>query len=143
MQGPSTRTRTPRTVLLRMAADQDRATRIRELKESRPDLTWQQIADYTGVSLRAATKWGQHGEISYLHAKSLAALFEVDVVYVMRGDAQARPDLMGALGTKPQLDRIEQKLDDLLAFALERALGEAPPPNAQEDAGSGQDADGS
>jgi hypothetical protein len=84
--------RTPgsaRTVLLRMAADQERADRIRALKAERPDLTWRRIADYVGVSERAASDWQKKGGIEYDNAKKLAEVFEVDVDYIWRGPSEA------------------------------------------------------
>jgi hypothetical protein len=74
-----------RTVLLRMAADQERAERIRALKQERPDLTWRRIADHVGVTERSATDWQRKGGMEYDNAKKLAELFEVDVDYIWRG----------------------------------------------------------
>lgn len=70
-------------MLLRMAADQERADRIRALKQARPDLTWRRIADAVGVTERSATDWQVKGGISYENAKKLADVFEVDVDYVV------------------------------------------------------------
>lgn len=74
-----------RTVLLRMAADQERADRIRALKQGRPDLTWRRIADHVGVTERSATDWQTKGGITYENAEKLAAIFEVEVDYIWRG----------------------------------------------------------
>jgi hypothetical protein len=71
-----------------MAADQERADRIRALKLERPDLTWRRIADYVGVTERSATDWQKKGGIDYANAEKLATLFEVDVDYIWRGPAE-------------------------------------------------------
>lgn len=81
-----------RTVLLRMAADQERADRIRALKQERPDLTWRRIADHVGVTERSATDWQKKGGIDYANAVKLASLFEVDVDYIWRGTESETPD---------------------------------------------------
>jgi hypothetical protein len=94
-----------------MAADQDRADRIRALKQARPDLTWRRIADHVGVSERAATDWQKKGGIEYANAKKLAGLFEVDVDYIWRGTELATPD---PFASNSRLERIEAKLDELL-----------------------------
>ncbi len=91
-------------------ADDDRAARaerIRRLKAEQPGLTWQAIADHVGVGVRAAQTWPKSGAISYANAKKLAELFPgVDADYVLRGP----PDPDAPL---TQLDRIEQKVDEL------------------------------
>lgn len=76
-----------RSVLLRMAADQERADRIRALKQARPDLTWRRIADHVGVTERSAADWQTKGGIEYANAEKLAELLEVDVDYIWRGPA--------------------------------------------------------
>lgn len=103
------------TVLLRMALDEERAKRIRQLKEDRPDLTWAQIAEAVGVKERSAIDWQKTGGISYENCKKLAKLFKVDRDWLWAGTEQGTPDLMGALGDQTQLDRIEAKLDELLS----------------------------
>ncbi len=116
----SRRERTARTLLLRMAADRERAERIRQLKNAHPELRWQAIADHVGVTLRAAQAWAQKGEIAYDNAKRLADLFDgVDVDYIMRGRA------LPPSGT--QLDRIESmlvKLDGSMRFLVGVAAGQ-------------------
>lgn len=99
-------------MLLRMAADQERADRIRALKQGRPDLTWRRIAEHVGVTERSATDWQTKGGISYENAKRLAALFEVDVDYVWRGTETDTPDpFADADGTvEDRLARLEAML---------------------------------
>lgn len=125
-----------------MAADQDRASRIRELKEDHPELTWQAIADHVGVSMRAAQAWAEKGEIAYANAKKLAELFDdVDVDYIMRGP-RGSADLMGSLSTAellPRLASMEKKIDELLRFAAARALADAVPPRRKRGGSSGPD----
>jgi uncharacterized protein YerC len=118
------RTGTARTVLLRMAADQERADRIRALKLARPDLTWRRIADHVGVSERAASDWQKKGGIEYANAKKLAALFEVDVDYVWRGTETselAPTPFAGPDATADQLDRIEERLQRIELMLQGRA----------------------
>ena len=109
--------RSARTVLLRMAADQERADRIRALKQARPDLTWRRIGDYVGVSERAAINWQKDGGMDYDNAKKLAELLEVDVDYIWRGTETSTPDLLdGTLASdgsvQEQLAEIRQQLAD-------------------------------
>lgn len=70
------RPRTARTVLLRMAADQERAERIRSLKDRHPDITFRMMGDAAGVSERAAADWPRTGGIAPENTKKLAALFQ-------------------------------------------------------------------
>lgn len=104
--------RSARTVLLRMAADQERADRIRALKLARPDLTWRRIADHVGVSERAASDWQKKGGIEYANAEKLAGLFDVDVDYIWRGTETATPDPFADNGDlESQLHRIAERLE--------------------------------
>lgn len=92
-----------------MAADQERADRIRALKQERPDLTWRRIADHVGVTERSATDWQRKGGMEYDNAKKLAELFEVDVDYIWRGAPQQAPDMF------PPANPLEGELGDVLA----------------------------
>lgn len=111
-----------------MAADQERADRIRALKLARPDLTWRRIADYVGVTERSATDWQKKGGMEYDNAKKLAELFEVDVDYVWRGPAKeerAPSPFAGQDALADRLDGIEEHVTDQLAAhasAVERLL---------------------
>ena len=78
--------RSARSVLLRMAADQDRAERIRKLKADNPGLTWRAIAEHVGVSERAAVDWAKRGGITRENAEKLAELLLVDPDYIWRGN---------------------------------------------------------
>lgn len=105
-------------MLLRMAADQERADRIRALKLERPDLTWRRIADYVGVAERSATDWQKKGGIDYDNAKKLAALFEVDVDYIWRGPIEserAPSPFAGQDAIAERLAAIEERVTDQLA----------------------------
>ncbi len=128
--------RSARTLLLRMAADEARAERIRLLKEEHPELTWQAIADHVGVTVRAAQAWGSSGSIAYENAKALAQLFDnVDAEYIMRG----RPPAASS-APEGQLDRIEEgirgldaKVDQLLGiFSPSAQPGEADAPDEHD-----------
>jgi isopentenyldiphosphate isomerase len=113
------------TVRLRMAADQERADRIRALKQDRPDLTWRRIADHVGVTERSAADWQVKGGIDYTNAEKLAELFEVDVDYIWRGPVDT-PDLSRPDPQTEWMTRMEALIDrqnDLLerqSLILER-----------------------
>jgi hypothetical protein len=112
------RTGTARTVLLRMAADQERAARIDALKETRPDLTWRRIADHVGVSERSAYNWKVTGGIDYENAKKLAGVFDVDVDYIWRGPAEedrAPSPFAGQDALADRFDALEQRVIEQLA----------------------------
>lgn len=116
--------RSPHTVLLRMAADIERAERIRSIKAARPDLTWPQVAEAVGVTERSVASWAQTGQVSYPNAKKLAAFLKVDLDWLWKGPRES-PDLIAALSTsatQSRLDRIEGKLDLILASMLEQEL---------------------
>jgi len=106
------RPRTARTVLLRMAADEDRATRVRELYETRkaedPRFTWRGIAEHVGVSERAAHAWGKTGGINPEHLPKLAEILQADQDYIWRGprEDQPTPDLFAG---KEQLDGVSSE----------------------------------
>lgn len=107
---------TPRTVLLRMAADEARAERVRQLKQEHPELTWREIADHVGVTERSAMEWQRTGGMSYAHARRLAEVMNAPVDWIWRGGAPADEgtgdDQLDRIGE--QLARIEAKLDELL-----------------------------
>ncbi len=113
---------TAHTVLLRMAADEARAQRIRDLKAEHPDVTWKEIADYVGVSERSAHTWRATGAMSRGNATKLAVFFrehgaDIDPDYIWRGERPPTPNLMHVLDNgDDQLDRIERKLDALVRF---------------------------
>jgi transcriptional regulator with XRE-family HTH domain len=112
--GTSRKARTARTLLLRMAADEARAERIRHLKREHPELTWQAIADQVGVTLRAAQSWQEKGSISYGNAKKLASVLGEDVDFIMRGPRSETPDLLGVAGLDELLLRMESRLAGLI-----------------------------
>lgn len=114
----SRRQRTAHTVLLRMAADQERADRIRALKKEHLEYTWQAIADHVGVSLRAAQAWQEKGGIDYEHARRLAELWVEDLDYIMRGPRDETPDLSnrelaGLQHLEGRVERVEDTLEDV------------------------------
>jgi hypothetical protein len=110
-----------RTVLLRMAADERRAKRIRALWEEDPEVTWKQIADYVGVAERSAHQWAATGGISYPNAKKLAQFFiargkNISEEYVWRGDREATPNLIDMPASEPpHEDNVEALLREVLS----------------------------
>lgn len=110
-----------------MAADQERADRIRALKQERPDLTWRRIADHVGVSERAATDWQKKGGIEYSNAEKLAQLFEVDVDYIWRGTNNGTPSpFAGQDDIADRLDSIDQRLARIEALLKTRKDADLP-----------------
>jgi hypothetical protein len=95
--------RSPHTLLLRMAADQDRADRIRETwlerkAEDPKTYTWARIAAFVGRTERAAQEWQKTGGIDYDNAVKLAEYLNVDFDWLWRGpkEDEQTPDLSGA-----------------------------------------------
>jgi hypothetical protein len=117
-----------------MAADQERADRIRELKKQHPEYTWQAIADHVGVSLRAAQSWQEKGGIDYENAKKLAALWGEDLDFIMRGPRSDPPALMDRFSRRQgdqaiveALASIDERLTKIENELRRRAI-EAPTP---------------
>ena len=140
MSQPLTRRKPPRrslrgpraahTVLSRMAQDQERAERIRALKDARPDLTWRRIGDAVGVSERSAVEWQRTGGIDYGNAQVLAQLFEVDFDWLWRGPKPDTPDLLPtvsgqldgvSLEFRGRVDQVEERLRRIEQRLEERA----------------------
>lgn len=87
-----------------MAADLERAQRVRQLKDEHPELTWGRIADYIGIKERSVVEWQKTGGMDYANAEKFAELMGVSADWLWRGN---QPD------DGSQLDRIEAKVDDL------------------------------
>jgi hypothetical protein len=108
-----------------MAKDQARAERIRGLKDQNPEITWDEIASYVGVSPRAAGAWAANGGIAPQNAKRLAKFFSVEYDWLYHGPRQESPDLMDALGGATpavlmhRLDGLETKVDHLADLLTE------------------------
>jgi hypothetical protein len=107
-----------------MAADQERADRIRLLKRDNPQLKWRHIADHVGVELRSAQMWQETGAISYENAKKLAELVgdpAHDVDWIMRGPRESERAPSPFAGQDALADRLDQmealiaKQNELLA----------------------------
>jgi transcriptional regulator with XRE-family HTH domain len=115
---------TARTVLLRMAEDQDRATRIAELKERHPRLTWAKIAEQVGVTERAATQWKKTGALKPENAEALAQVFGVDFDYIWSGPRPDTPEMfVDRRNAAAEPSEIAERLDHIDA-ALELAASE-------------------
>src|SRR5207237_10778781 len=98
------RRRDAHTVLVRMARDEARAGRVRELKGRFPegDPSWAEIAAYVGVAERSALAWQQTGEISRSNAIKLARFFiergvRIGEDYIWDGPKPDTPDLLTVL----------------------------------------------
>lgn len=112
--GTSRPARSSRTLALRMALElqhqQEVAERIKELRGKVPQPV---IADRVGVTLRAYQEWEAGGGIKWENYGKLALALGSTVEYLMHGEDAARA---ASEAPRPgQLDRIEAKLDDLLA----------------------------
>lgn len=110
------RRRDAHTVLVRMARDEARAGRVRELKGRFPegDPSWAEIAAYVGVAERSALAWQQTGEISRSNAIKLARFFiergvRIGEDYIWDGPKPDTPDLLTVLNGD------ESKLDEAIA----------------------------
>lgn len=135
--------RSAHTVLLRMAADAERAERIRQIKANRPDLTWRRMAEAVGVTERSANDWGKKGSISYENSKKLAAFLDVDADWLWSGPRESA-DSVDDQSWSTRFDAIEAKLDELLSRLpesdpleeLEQELQDAALEREQQDAGT-------
>jgi transcriptional regulator with XRE-family HTH domain len=74
-----------------MAEDEGRASRIADLKERNPRLTWAEIARRVGVTERAATQWRRTGALKPENAELLAKVFDVDFDYIWSGPSARHP----------------------------------------------------
>jgi hypothetical protein len=83
----------------------DVASRIRALRGARPQ---PQIAGEVGVTLRAYQEWEAGGGIAWPNLLKLAEVHRVSTSWLEHGDEQPK-------GAHSQLDRIEQKLDEVHA----------------------------
>lgn len=133
--------RSARTVLLRMAADEARGQRIYELYKNRADLKWGAIAAYCGVEERTVHNWASGKGMKPENAQKLAELFKVSFDYVWWGpdgppEKLETPDVLEALNPseaqelRKQLNRIEEKLDKLLKPPT--APRRRPPPKPRQ-----------
>jgi hypothetical protein len=105
LRGP----RTARTLLLRMAADDARAQRIRDTYEQRKaenprEYTWRRLADHVGISERAVQDWPKTGGVDYNHAKRAAEFWNVDFDWLWRGPKEGTPDPFAGAARADQVD---------------------------------------
>jgi len=152
LRGP----RTPRTLLLRMAADDARAARIRETwvtrkAENPKKYTWAKIAEHVGTTERAAQEWQRTGGIDYDNARKLAKYFSVDFDWLWRGpkdEAAATPD---PFDSDDRLDEIKAQVIEngrLLNAILIQLTGHdpatmspSPPPDDEHNPGTSSPTD--
>lgn len=106
-------------------ADLERGERIKELRLAR-HLTQPAVAEAIGVTLRGYQKYEAGGGIKWDNAKALAKFFRVDPDYLMSGPKTETPDL-SRNGQPSQLDRIEAKLDHVIALLVDGDQQPAPP----------------
>lgn len=110
--------------------------RIRQLREQ-SRYKQQGVADKLNIGLRAYQRLEEVGTSRYERCEELAAIFEVDPMWIWDGrEHSATPDLVDD-GLSERLDRIEQKLEALLAEALPEALDESPEPLPAEERRTG------
>lgn len=109
------------TLLLQMA-DLERGERIRSLRIAHPEYGQKHLAAAAGVTIRAYQAWEAGGGIKIENAKALAKFLKVDWRWIVHGDTQPTPDVIGALGSRDetalreQLDRHEKKLDLIIDY---------------------------
>jgi hypothetical protein len=112
--------RSARTVLLRMAEDQERADRLRALKDEYPSVTWRQLAEHVGVRERSVLNWAAGKGMDYDHAVKVAEFFrELGAViaddYVWRGlRADTPTPFAGADDVSARLAALEGMMKALL-----------------------------
>jgi transcriptional regulator with XRE-family HTH domain len=132
--GSSRATRSRHTLLAEMAREAEQlaaqGARIKELREAlRTDegkrVTQPAVAEAVGVTPRAYQDWeAGRGGMKSENTKALANYFDVTEEYIVYGNDEPTdetPDLAGAFNNErvdipAQLDRIEKKLDTILAF---------------------------
>jgi transcriptional regulator with XRE-family HTH domain len=100
-----------------MAEDQDRATRIAELKERHPRLTWAKIAEQVGVTERAATQWKKTGALKPENAEALAQVFGVDFDYVWSGPRPDTPEMF--VDRRSESSQLADRLEDAITLLRE------------------------
>jgi hypothetical protein len=112
--------RSARTVLLRMAEDQERADRLRALKDEYPSVTWRQLAEHVGVAERSVLNWAAGKGMDYDHAVKAAEFFrglgaDIPDDYVWRGHRADTPDPFSAVeGASARLAALEGMVKQLL-----------------------------
>lgn len=112
--------RSARTLLLRMAADQERAQRIRQLKDEHPEIKWRMIAAHVGVTERAAQEWPKSGGIEPENAEKLAELFDVSYQWLWFGhEAETKngdtPNPFAKVSSVDQVEDIREEFRGLVA----------------------------
>jgi hypothetical protein len=128
-----------------MAKDQARAERIRELKDQNPEITWDEVAAYCGVSTRAVGAWAAEGGIAPANARKLAEFFSVDYDELYKGPPVQSADLMGAfrtpasnLSVDARLGQIEANLAEIGDQLAELHAAVAALPIGRQDPGSAE-----
>lgn len=89
-------------------ADAERGERIKWLRDEKLHLTQEAMADKVGITLRGFQEWEAGGGIKWENAKKLAKIGGVTPDWIMSGDREETPDLLGA--SPSQMDRIESDL---------------------------------
>lgn len=95
-------------------ADYARAEKLRELRAA-THLSQEHVAHEVGVSTKTIRSWESGGKIRWENAKRLGAFYGVDAEELVSRDIAP---LVDAPVQQPQLDRIEQKVNRLLACLL-------------------------
>jgi len=106
--------------------DEERGQRIKALRDrrhlSQPAVVegLDKLARRKVVTLRGYQTWEAGGGIRWENVKVLAAFHQVEPDYILTGQEPEAPDLLDSLNgdtrkLEERLDRIERKLDELLA----------------------------
>ena len=94
-------------------ADYARGQRLRELRERKHE-SQENVAYGLGVSVKTIRSWEHGGKIRWLNAKRLGAFYGVDAESLVSREELSAEEIGPALAGDDQLDRIEEKLDQVL-----------------------------
>ena len=103
-------------------ADYARAELLRDLR-AQTHRSREYVAAEVGVTTKTLYEWENGGKIKWENAKKLAAFYGVDPEVLVARDI---PERAASDAPTTQLDRIEAKLDALLAMATGNEIAEPP-----------------
>lgn len=108
-------------------ADYVRGEELVALREAR-HLTQEKAAHEIGTTAKSLRSWEKGGTIRWENAKKLAAFYKVDAHTLVTREPTDTPNVLDSLNGKSQLDRIEEKLDELLRRREQDRPGEGAIP---------------